>query len=43
MITWIDHFVEKRITPIPSKKELDFQYKKDGDTYYIKEVQLTIP
>lgn len=74
MITWIDHLVEKKITPIPSKEEFDFRifdsaatmyrvireknkevglarivstfdyvHKKDGDTYYIKEEQLTIP
>lgn len=25
MIRWIDHFVEKKITPIPEKEEFDFQ------------------
>jgi uncharacterized protein len=25
MISWIDHFIEKKLTPIPQKEEFDFQ------------------
>lgn len=34
MIRWIDHFIEKKITPIPEKEEFDFQIFESAAKMY---------
>jgi len=38
MIRWIDHFIEKKITPIPEKEEFDFQIYDSAAKMY-KEIR----